>query len=175
MARVLSFSHSADTEGSFLFPPSCCFTGSCQLVVVGLLKPFSLSWVGAGLCSVPLVECCSVFSPSSIISIPYSSASSLVFRVPHWHRNRDLKAVCFQLLLTPCSLWGAWSMCSKTPMGAAGAAVGVPQATLSEGRWALLPQSLPPGKGYYPCQSRGLCWACCSWSKPSLSAVPGMA
>lgn len=68
----------ADAEGSFLSPPSCCSAGSCQLIVVGLLKPFSLTWVGAGLCSAPLFECWSVFgihSPSSMISIPSSSPS----------------------------------------------------------------------------------------------------
>lgn len=151
MLRLTQF---ADTEGSFLFPPSCCSAGSCQLIVVGLLKPFSLRWVGGDLSSAALFECWAVFrihSPfiSSHLPRPPAacSASSLVFRVPHWDGNRGVKAVCFQLLLPPCIVRRAWSIFSNTTVGTGGAAVGCPPTPpFLQGRQALLPQSLPPGK-----------------------------
>lgn len=75
----------ADTEGSFVFPPSCCSGGSCQLIVLGLLKPLSLKCMGGDLSS-PLSECWSVLrmpSPSPMISIPpFSPSRGLLGLIP---------------------------------------------------------------------------------------------
>lgn len=146
MAQVLSLSHSGDTAGSFLFPPSCCSAGSCQLIVVALLKPFSLSWVGA-VCSAPLLECSSVFrmhSPSSVISIPSSLPScsllSLIpcFGVPHstGTENWGLCVFSSSYPLAPCEEPGP---CPLTPPWVLLEVLWVsPQAPLSEGGGALL-------------------------------------
>lgn len=145
----------ADTEGSFLFPPSRCSAGSCQLILVGLLKPFSLIWVGAGLCSAPLFECWFVLrihSPSSMISIPSSSPSCallnliLCFQSATLAREKRIEGCVFSASqhLAPCGKPGpspltppqyCWSCCWVSP-----------EPPFLQGRWALLPQSLPTGK-----------------------------
>lgn len=153
----------ADTEGRFLFSPSCCSAGSCQLIVVGLLKPFSLRWVGADFCSAPLLECCSVFriySPSSMSSIPSSSPSrGLLGLIPCFQSatlglEQRIEGCVFSA--PPTTLHHGLSLVHllSTTMGTAGAAVGCPpKPPFLQGTQALLLQSLPTGKCCHPWQS----------------------
>lgn len=171
----------ADTEGSFLFPPSRCSAGSCQLILVGLLKPFSLIWVGAGLCSAPLFECWFVLrihSPSSMISIPSSSPSCallnliLCFQSATLAREKRIEGCVFSA--PPSTLHHVESLVHLLwhHHSTAGAAVGCPLShPFSKADEPFSRSLCPQGKHCHPWQSCGLCWACCSWSKPSLSAV----
>lgn len=158
----------ADTEGNFLFSPSCCSAGSCQLIVVGLLKLFGLRWVEQA--SLLFYSALCSGSTAHLPHPPVPAHPHPLFLECHTGTGAENWRLCVfssSYHLAPCEEPGP----SPLPP---------PWVLLEPLLGVLLSHSFskpyshspcPQGKRCHPWQSHSLCCACCSWSKPSLSAV----